>query len=53
MYAQVKAIEVSLWGRHVGTIVPKTATHYRFEYDEKFLRSGIEIAPFELPLGRG
>ena len=53
MYSHVKAIEVSLWGRHVGTIVPKTATHYRFEYDEMFLRSGIEIAPFELPLGRG
>ena len=53
MYSHVKAIEVSLWGRHVGTIVPKTATHYRFQYDEMFLRSGIEIAPFELPLGRG
>ena len=53
MYLHVKAIDVSLWGRHVGTIVPKTATHYRFEYDEMFLRSGIEIAPFELPLGRG
>lgn len=53
MYSHVKAIEVSLWGRHVGTIVPKTATHYRFQYDETFLRSGIEIAPFELPLGRG
>ena len=39
MYSHVKAIEVSLWGRHVGTIVPKTATHYRFEYDEMFLRS--------------
>ena len=53
MYSHVKAIEVSLWGRHVGTIVPKTATHYRFEYDETFIRSGIEIAPFEIPLGRG
>ena len=30
MYSRVKAIQVSLWGRHVGTIVPKTATHYRF-----------------------
>ena len=53
MYSHVTAIEVSLWGRHVGTIAPKTATHYRFEYDEAFLRSGIEIAPFELPLGQG
>ena len=53
MYSHVNAIEVSLWGRHVGTIVPKTATHYRFKYDSDFLRSGIEIAPFELPLQRG
>ena len=53
MYSRVKAIQVSLWGRHVGTIVPKTATHYRFKYDDAFLRSGIEIAPFELPLIRG
>lgn len=53
MYSHVDAIEVSIWGRHVGTIVPKTATHYRFEYDEAFLRSGIEIAPFELPLRHG
>ena len=50
MYSHVRAIEVSLWGRHVGTIAPKTATHYRFEYDDAFLRSGTEIAPFELPL---
>ena len=53
MYSHVKCIEVSLWGRHVGTIAPKTATHYRFEYDADFLHSGLEIAPFELPLGRG
>lgn len=53
MYSHVDAIEVSMWGRHVGTIVPKTASRYRFEYDAAFLRSGIEIAPFELPLGAG
>ena len=53
MFSHVNAIEVSIWGRHVGTIVPKTSTHYRFEYDDAFLHSGIEIAPFEIPLGRG
>ena len=53
MFSHVNAIEVSIWGRHVGTIAPKTATHYRFEYDDAFLHSGIAIAPFELPLGRG
>lgn len=53
MFSHVNAIEVSMWGRHVGTIAPKTSTHYRFEYDDGFLHSGIEIAPFEIPLGRG
>ena len=52
MYSHVKAIEVSLWGRHVGTIAPKTATRYRFEYDAAFLGSGVALAPFELPLER-
>lgn len=53
MFAHVSAIDVSIWGRHVGVIAPKTTTHYRFEYDDAFLRSGIEIAPFELPLTSG
>lgn len=53
MYSHVNAIEVSIWGRHVGTIAPKTSTHFRFEYDEAFLHSGIEIAPLEMPLERG
>ncbi len=53
MYSHVNAIEVSIWGRHVGTIAPKTTAHYRFEYDSSFLHSGIEIAPFELPLRSG
>ena len=53
MFSHVNAIEVSIWGRPVGTIVPKTATHYRSEYDASFLHSGIEIASFELPLSAG
>ncbi len=53
MYSHVSAIEVSIWGQHVGTIAPKTATHYRFEYDDAFLHSGIQIAPLEMPLGAG
>lgn len=53
VFSHVSAIDVSIWGRHVGVIAPKTSTHYRFEYDDDFLRSGIEIAPFELPLMAG
>ena len=32
VYNHVRAIEVSIWGRHVGTIVPKSGTYYRFQY---------------------
>lgn len=53
MYSHVQAIEVSIWGRHVGTIVPKSGSYYRFEYDADFLNSGIPLAPFELPLQSG
>lgn len=53
MYNHVQAIEVSIWGRHVGTIVPKSGSYYRFEYDPAFLDSGINLAPFELPLQSG
>ena len=48
----VKRIMVSLWGQRVGTIVP-TGTRgetYAFQYDRKFLRSGIEISPLMMPL---
>ena len=53
MYNHVRAIEVSIWGKHVGTIVPKSGSYYRFEYDADFLNSGISLAPFELPLQSG
>lgn len=48
----VKRIMVSLWGQRVGTIVP-TGTRgetYAFQYDRKFLRSGIELSPLMMPL---
>lgn len=53
MYSHVTAIEAFVWGRHIGTIVPATGLHYRFAYDQDFLSSGIELAPFELPLRPG
>ena len=48
----VKRIMVSLWEQRVGTIVP-TGTRgetYAFQYDRKFLRSGIELSPLMMPL---
>ena len=50
-FKHVRRIEVSLWGQHVGTIVPAPERDvYAFKYDRKFVRSGIEIAPLMMPL---
>lgn len=37
---------------HVGRIALKERTIY-FEYDEEFLKSGIELSPYKLPLKKG
>lgn len=50
-FKHVKRIEVSLWGRHVGTIVPIPGRNtYAFQYDREFIRSQLEIAPLKMPL---
>ena len=52
-YIPVRAIRVSLWNRTVGAIVPYSAGYSAFEYDPDFLSSGLEIAPFKMPLSSG
>ena len=52
-FKHASAVEVWLWGSHVGTIVPFRGPYYRFVYDQSFLATGIKIAPFELPLEPG
>lgn len=50
-FKHVRRIEVSIWNRHVGTIVPAPAHgFYAFKYDPAFVRSGLEIAPLMMPL---
>lgn len=46
--------EVRLWGTRVGAVRwdPDRALG-DYEYDPAFLRSGIELAPLRMPLGRG
>jgi serine/threonine-protein kinase HipA len=52
--ADVRALaEARLWGRTVGALVELAGGAILFEYDEAFRRSGLEISPIELPLGRG
>ena len=50
MYERVVSLDVFLWGRHVGTLAPDSGTHYVFQYDLAFVRQGVEIAPFMMPL---
>ena len=52
MYSPVKVIEVFLWGRRVGALFPDSDQYSVFEYDPEFRKSGIEVAPFMMPLGR-
>ena len=53
MYRPVKVIEVFLWGRRVGALTHDYDQYSVFEYDPKFRKSGIEVAPFMMPLSQG
>ncbi len=44
------AVDVFLWGHHVGRIAPDFGSYYQFQYDSEFVRTGIQIAPFQMPL---
>ena len=50
MYKRVAAVDVFLWGHHVGRIAPDFGSYYQFQYDPSFVRTGIQIAPFQMPL---
>ncbi len=53
-FKHVRRIMVSLWGERVGTIIPIDSRQesFAFQYDRKFLKSGIEISPLMMPLRR-
>ena len=50
MYSPVKVVEVFLWGRRVGALAHDYDQYSVFEYDPEFRRSGLEVAPFMMPL---
>lgn len=51
VFRHVPRINVSLWGRRVGTLVPAPQRGaFAFRYEKSFLSSGIEIAPLMMPL---
>ena len=53
MYKPVDAIEVRVWGKKVGAVaLDPNLRYYAFEYDKKFVQTGIELAPLALPLAQ-
>ena len=50
MYRRVMAIDVFLWEHHVGRLAPDFGSYYQFQYDPAFIRTGIQIAPLQMPL---
>ena len=52
MYNPVSVVEVFLWGRRVGAVSHDYDRFSVFEYDPEFRKSGIEVAPFMMPLAR-
>lgn len=49
---KVEVVRVYAWGRFVGAVALDPSGHYAFEYDPKFVASGIELAPLQMPLER-
>jgi serine/threonine-protein kinase HipA len=50
IYKPVQAIEVRIWNQTIGVVAldPRLG-YYAFEYDTKFARQGIELAPLTMP----
>ena len=45
--------EVQLWGRTIGAVLQEEGRHVStFQYDPAFAKSGIEISPLMMPLGK-
>jgi len=45
--------EVRLWGRRIGAVSqPADVAYATFQYDPRFIGSGIEVAPLTVPLAR-
>lgn len=52
-YKAVSAVEVRIWGQTVGAVaLEPTRGYYAFEYDPKFRRRNIELAPLQMPLAK-
>ncbi|MGH8617013.1 MAG: type II toxin-antitoxin system HipA family toxin [Burkholderiales bacterium] len=50
--AEVRAVEVRLWGESVGAVAPLRGKpgYYEFQYAPTFARTGFELSPLLMPL---
>lgn len=52
-FKPVKSIAVQIWGKPVGAIaLEPTNNFYAFEYDRKWIKRRIELAPLRMPLSQ-
>lgn len=50
-FKPVNVVEVRMWGKRVGAVAnDPTKDYFAFEYDPKWVRAGIELAPLQMPL---
>lgn len=50
-YRSVTVVEVHVWGQLVGAIARNPASgYYAFAYTPEWVRGGVELAPFQMPL---
>lgn len=47
-FKPVEALDVYIWGEHVGAVAP-SGRAYAFEYTPKWRRRGVELAPILMP----
>ncbi len=53
-FKPVQAVSVEIWGKKVGAVaLNPDSGFYAFEYEPAFLRTGIELAPLQMPLAQG
>lgn len=54
MHKPVQAVEVRIWGKTVGAVaLDPQLGYYAFEYDPRFVTSGVDLAPLAMPLSKG
>lgn len=49
--AEVRAVEVRIWGKRVGAVaaLQGKSGFYEFQYDRAFVQSGLELSPLRMP----